>query len=187
MNITKVYYYGIVRFNYNNYIKDYEGKLFEFTVNVNSIYEIYFKKYVYHNIINSTEKEFSINNNYPKLYYIVGFNKEPTHKLNYNIIFKKFPKFCIYIDLQNNSLIPYIGFKISNYVFQHFNDIELFANLNNLQSHLNEYKFIINNIINLSMDEYLDERKIKYQYYCFTYFETREDVIHRLLLNLLRY
>jgi hypothetical protein len=187
MYIDKVYYYGIVRFNYNNNIKDYEGKLYEFAVNVNNIYEIYFKKYVFHNVINQKESEFSINNNYPKLYYIVGFNKEPNHNLNYNIIFKKFPKICIYVDLQNNTQNPYLGIKLSKYIYQDLKNIELFANLNTLQSYLNDYKFTINHITNLSMDEYLDERKIKYQYFCFTYFETREDVIHRLLLNLLRY
>ena len=183
MNIEKVYYYGIVRFNYNNNIKDYEGKLLEYNLNVNQIYNNYFKKYVYHNIINEKEYDFAFNNTYPKLYYIVGFQYEPNNNLNYNIIFRKFPKICIYVDLQNHTQTPYLGIKLYKYIYQDLNKIELFANLNTLQSYLNDYKFNINHLTNLSMEEYLDERKIKYQYFCLNYFETREDVIYRLLLQ----
>jgi hypothetical protein len=187
MNIEKVNYYGIVRFNYNINIKDYEGKLFEFSPNVNNIYDIYFKKYVYHNVINEKETNFSLNNNHPKLYYIVGFRLEPNYNLNYNVIFRKFPKFCIYVDLQNNTHVPYLGSKLSNYIYQDLNKIELFANLNNLQSQLDDYKINVNHITSLSMDEYLNERKIKYQQFCFTYYETKEDVIYRILLQQIKY
>jgi hypothetical protein len=183
----KVYYYAIIRFNYNNKSKSYEGVLFDCSLDVNKVYNNYFKNYVYFNVINSTENEFSYNNNYPKLFYLVGFQYKPNKNLNFDVIFKKLPKYCIYVDLKNKSYKGYLGNQIHKYIYQDLNNIELFSNINFLQSLANDYKFNINHITNLSMEEYLDERKIKNQWMCYTYYENKEDVIARLILGLIEF
>jgi hypothetical protein len=187
MEIYKVYYYAIVRFNYNNKTKSYEGDLFDFNLDVNKIYINYFKNYVYFNIINSTENEYIYNNNYPKLFYIVGFQSKPNKNLNFNLIFNKFPKYCIYVDFKNNQNKGYLGNRIKNNIYQDMNNIHLFSNINTLQSFSNDYKYNIDHCINLSMNEFLEERRLKYKRFCFNVYETKDEVSIRLILNLINY
>lgn len=187
MEMFKVYYYAIVRFNYDNNTKLYQGNLFDYDLDVNKIYINYFKNYVYFNIINSTENEYSYNNNYPNLFYLVGFQSKPNKNLNFDFVFNHFPKYCIYVDLKNNLDKGYLGYQVKENIYQDMNYINFFSNLNTLQSFSNDYKYNIDHCLNLSMNEYLEERKLKYQRFCFNVYETKNDVIVRLILNLSNY